>query len=209
MRTIDAVLFDADGVIQLAPDYLHLKLIEMLGREAHKREACLSAIFAAEKPALTGAASFEAGLEPVLRELGARCGAAAVIDLWREVSSHQPILDVVARLRRGGVYCALASNQERNRAQHMSVALGYGRTFDAEFYSCHLGCAKPSGAFFEAIIERSGVEPGRTLFIDDRQDNVEAARGAGLLAEQFVLWQVEDGAAALGELLGRHGLGEG
>ena len=47
-----AVLFDADGVIQLAPDYLHLRLVEALGRAREERQACMDAIFAAEAPAL-------------------------------------------------------------------------------------------------------------------------------------------------------------
>jgi putative hydrolase of the HAD superfamily len=203
---LTAVLFDADGVIQLAADHLHLELTRALGRGPDEREACMDAIFAAERPALIGEASFEAGLAPALRQLNAPCDVARVIELWRAIEPDQAALGLVRRLRERGVWCALASNQERNRARHMSEALGYGRVFDREFYSCDLGCTKPSAAFFEAIIEGAGLDPARTLFIDDRLDNVEAARVCGFEAEQFVLWQEPDGAAALERRLAARGL---
>ena len=206
MAKPDAVLFDADGVIQLAPDYLHLRLLEAIGRTPEERETCMAAIFAAEAPALTGGASFEVGLERVLRELGAKCDVGAVLELWRDIRTDQAIMAMIWRLRATGVYCALASNQELNRARHMSQALGYGEMFDGEFYSCELGHMKPSAMFFEEIMRRSALVPQRTLFIDDRLDNVEAARKCGFLAEPFVLWQIDDGASALGALLRSHGL---
>jgi len=201
-----AVLFDADGVIQLASDYLRLELVDALGRGPDEREACLDAIFAAEAPALIGAASFEDCLAPTLRQLNAPCDVARVLELWRAIESSGPALSLVARLRRRGVWCAVASNQERNRARHMSETLGYARLFDREFYSCDLGCTKPSAAFFEAVVRGGGLDPARTLFIDDRLDNVEAARSCGLVAEHFMLWQAPDGAATLERLLAAHGL---
>ncbi len=205
-QELRAVLFDADGVIQLASDYLHLRLTAALGRAPEERELCMDAIFAAEAPALVGAATFEAALAPVLLQLNAPCDATAVLDLWRAIEPSHAVLALVGRLRERGVYCALASNQERNRARHMSEQLGYARVFHREFYSCDLGCVKPSAAFFEAMLLQAKLDPARTLFIDDRLDNVEAARACGLVAEQFVLWKEPDGAATLERLLARYGL---
>ena len=201
----DAVLFDADGVIQLASDYLHLRLTAALGRAPEEREVCMDAIFAAEGRRWSGRRPSRRRW-PVLLQPNATCDAAAVVDLWRAIEPNQQVLALVGRLRERGVHCALASNQERNRARHMSEALGYARVFDREFYSCDLGCVKPSAAFFEAILREAALDPARTLFIDDRLDNVEAARACGLVAEQFVLWKEADGAAALERLLAGYGL---
>ena len=44
------------------------------------------------------------------------------------------ILGAIAEIRRGGVLCCLASNQQRHRAKYMSETLGYRDLFDAEFY---------------------------------------------------------------------------
>ena len=203
---LSAVLFDADGVVQLGSDYQHLRLIAALGCAPEESEACMEAIWAAEAPALIGAAPFEAGLAPVLRTMNARCGVETVLELWREIECDAGVLALIGRLRQRGVWCALASNQERGRARHMSQALGYARAFDREFYSCDLRCTKPSAAFFEAIIRQASLDSARTLFIDDRVGNVEAARACGLRAEQFVLWSEPDGAAALERLLASRGL---
>ena len=44
---------------------------------------------------------------------------------------------------------------------------------------------KPDPAIFELAIERFGITPSQTLFVDDQPANVEAARRAGLLAHRF------------------------
>lgn len=206
MEAVNAVLFDADGVIQLAPLDMHARLTAAMGRPAHEREACMAEVFAAEAPALTGGAAFEVGLEAALKSLNATCDVEAVLSHFRMITADEPILSLIGRLRRIGVFCALASNQERNRARHMSEALGYGHAFDREFYSCDLRHKKPSAEFFHEIVRLAGLERGRTLFIDDQLENVESARRCGLRAEQFVLWQVDHGATALRQLLQEHGL---
>lgn len=209
MRAANAILFDADGVIQLATDYLHASLVEAIGRPAHERDICMAAVWAAEAPALTGEVAFEVGLQAALLGLGAKCDVETVLEHWRMIAPDASILSLIRQVRQTGVYCALASNQERNRARHMSDALGYRHVFDREFYSCDLGHTKPSRRYFDEVVRLAGLDRGRTLFIDDRLENVEAARQSGLLAEQFVLWQVDDGAAALKELLRRHDLTDG
>ncbi len=208
MNTITAVLFDADGVIQLAPDRSHARLIEALGRPMEEREACLSELFAAEAPALVSETPFEVGLQAALDRMGAQCDVETVIRHFCTINCDARVMAVIQQIRQAGVYCALASNQERNRARHMSKQLGHAQAFDREFYSCDLGHAKPSPRYFEEVIRLSGLNPSQTLFIDDRPDNVETARQCGLVAEQFVLWQVEDGARAMADLLERHGLYE-
>jgi putative hydrolase of the HAD superfamily len=122
------------------------------------------------------------------------------------IESEGPILALVERLRLQGIYCGLASNQERNRARHMSESPGYSRVFDGEFYSCDLRHTKPSPEFFAEVVRTAGLDASRTLFIDDRPENVGAASRCGLVAEQLVIWREDDPAAALRQLLRRHGL---
>jgi len=51
--------------------------------------------------------------------------------------------------------------------------------------SGEVGMAKPDPAIFALVLERHGLEPGRTLFVDDGVRNVEAARRCGLHALVF------------------------
>lgn len=44
---------------------------------------------------------------------------------------------------------------------------------------------KPDPAIYELALRRFGLKPGEGLFIDDRLDNVQAAKAAGFMAHQF------------------------
>jgi 2-haloacid dehalogenase len=52
--------------------------------------------------------------------------------------------------------------------------------FDGIVVSGHEGVAKPDLALYELLVQRYGLDPGATVFVDDRQVNVDAARAAGL-----------------------------
>ncbi len=54
--------------------------------------------------------------------------------------------------------------------------------FEAAYYSHLVGLRKPHPEIYRFVTDRHGLDPARTLFIDDNKDNVEGARQAGLLA---------------------------
>jgi putative hydrolase of the HAD superfamily len=54
--------------------------------------------------------------------------------------------------------------------------------FEAAYYSHLIGLRKPHPEVYRFVTDRHGLDPARTLFIDDNKDNVEGARQAGLLA---------------------------
>ena len=51
--------------------------------------------------------------------------------------------------------------------------------------SFELGCLKPDASIYRMAIDRAGVLPGEILFSDDKVENVEAAREAGIQAIRF------------------------
>ena len=51
--------------------------------------------------------------------------------------------------------------------------------------SFELGCLKPNASIYRKAIDRAGVLPGEILFFDDKPENVEAARKAGIHAIRF------------------------
>jgi putative hydrolase of the HAD superfamily len=124
-------------------------------------------------------------------------------DVWQRIEPDRDSLAVVRALRASGYGVHLATNQERHRAAHMRVALGYDALFDDSCYSCELGLAKPDPAFFAASAGRLAAEPASILFIDDSARNVEGARAAGLAAAQ---WELGQGHDVLLALLARHGV---
>jgi glucose-1-phosphatase len=75
------------------------------------------------------------------------------------------------------------SNTNRCHAAHFvprySGVIGHLREL---FCSCDLGWRKPDPRAYAEVVRRIGVPPGRIAFFDDTEENVEAARRAGLLA---------------------------
>jgi 2-haloacid dehalogenase len=67
--------------------------------------------------------------------------------------------------------------------------------FDGVVVSGEERLAKPDPAIYQVLLDRFSVEPARTFFTDDKQQNVDAARAVGLDAELFT------GAATLREQL--------
>ncbi len=50
------------------------------------------------------------------------------------------------------------------------------------FASFHFGMRKPESEIYLQTCERMGTKPSEVLFIDDRSENVEAARAVGMMA---------------------------
>lgn len=57
--------------------------------------------------------------------------------------------------------------------------------FDGVVASFQEGFCKPDPRIFEVLVRRYGLDPARTLFLDDSADNCNAARRCGLLAEHI------------------------
>lgn len=57
--------------------------------------------------------------------------------------------------------------------------------FERVLASHHLGVRKPDPAFYERLCARLDRAPDEVLFVDDREDNVDAATEAGLRAHLF------------------------
>jgi FMN phosphatase YigB (HAD superfamily) len=95
------------------------------------------------------------------------------------------MLDYVERLAKGR-RVLLFSNTNREHWDYL-LRLSGGRLGGFEAYLSHeIGAAKPSLDAFRLVAARAGIDPGRSLFIDDKPVNVEAARRAGFRAEVFV-----------------------
>jgi HAD superfamily hydrolase (TIGR01509 family) len=56
----------------------------------------------------------------------------------------------------------------------------------AAYYSHTIGKRKPNMDIYEYIIEDQKLNPSKALFLDDKMENIEAARRAGLKAEQVL-----------------------
>lgn len=176
---VHTVLFDADGLLQHPrADWVP----RLAAFDEGDPEGFLVDLWEAERPALRGRETLHDSVARLLRTRGLDPSLAGdVCGLWDNIEVDEDAWQLVRDVRAAGVACHLATNQQSYRRDLM-VDLGYGDLVDETFYSCDLGHAKPEPAYFIAILERLGAGPEGIVFVDDRPDNVEAARGVGLTA---------------------------
>ena len=192
-----ALMVDVDGVVIVHPDpqgwAVHLE------RDLGLSQALLqSAFFAPHWPdIILGRADLRERLAPVRAEIAPGLGVDRLIRYWFENDAHldRGLLTQLAPFRAGGVKLHLATVQEHERARYIWDELGLKQHFDGMHYAAELGSAKPAGQFFRAAAARSGFAPDEIFFIDDKQANVDAARGEGWSA---ALW---DGTRPLEDLV--------
>jgi putative hydrolase of the HAD superfamily len=103
--------------------------------------------------------------------------------MWSRINVE--MADWVEKLRGAGLTTALLSNMQEDMASYARKNFDWLRHFDHQILSCELRLIKPDPEIFRRTIERIGVKPEATLFVDDREANVEAARALGLRAIQF------------------------
>ena len=78
------------------------------------------------------------------------------------------------------------NNESRELNTFRRQKFDLGGPLLAFFSSCYLGLAKPNPAIYRLALELANVPPAAALMIDDRLQNVEAARSVGMQAIQFV-----------------------
>ena len=166
-------------------------------------EPFLQDVLEAESNALCTPSGFGDALTQVLIKWQRAEHLTEVLRVLNAIDVFDDVMSVVLSLQHAGVVCHIASNQQAGRARHMSEVLNYGTFFTREFYSCSMGVAKPDIAFFERVLHALDLRGNNVLFLDDRQENVEAARRAGLAA---AVYAGESGAQALHRILAEHGL---
>jgi putative hydrolase of the HAD superfamily len=91
---------------------------------------------------------------------------------------NEGVLDLIHRLH-GNYKLAVLSNSPPGLAQWLAdwKLLNF---FEVVFCSGDEGIAKPDPKAFELTLERLGVKPNETVFVDDTREHVEAARKLGL-----------------------------
>ncbi|WP_405982364.1 HAD family hydrolase [Streptomyces sp. NBC_00158] len=120
---------------------------------------------------------------------------AADIASWSAVDPE--MVDLVGELAASGRRIALLSNIPEELAAHYERHHPWLGHFEVRGLSCRIGHAKPAPGAYTWCLRALDAEPGRVLFVDDRQENVDAARALGIRGHLFT------SAAALREELAR------
>lgn len=119
------------------------------------------------------------------------------IDLQEPV---RPTEELIRQLKQAGYRLYILSNMSREFIARLRTFPVYG-LFDGEVVSCEEGVVKPEPRIYELLLERFGLEPAETLFIDDRRVNLEAASAFGIRTQRFDPKDAEGSCRLLAERL--------
>ncbi|WP_182908183.1 HAD family hydrolase [Microbispora sp. H13382] len=186
-RPYDAVLCDLDGVIRF---FDHTELTE-LERAAGLGEGTTMKVFFAPdagRPALLGRITVEQWTEAAEAALALqtppeRARALVTAFVKAPARADEEVLGLLRRAQ-AHVPVVLVTNATLSLEDDLAW-LGLAHFADEVVSSALTGVAKPDPRIYEIAAERAGVPAGRCLFVDDRAENVEAARALGMTAVLF------------------------
>ncbi|MGK7312915.1 MAG: HAD-IA family hydrolase [Candidatus Longimicrobiales bacterium M2_2A_002] len=94
---------------------------------------------------------------------------------------HGDAIALAARLGRvPGLAVATLNNESLVLNRYRIETFGLRPLFVAFFSSCFVGIRKPNPDIYRLAVRVMQDDPDACLFVDDRDENVEAARGTGL-----------------------------
>jgi putative hydrolase of the HAD superfamily len=98
---------------------------------------------------------------------------------------NEKVLDLAFRLSDSGQRIAMLSNLPRDHLLYFRENFEWLEIFSVCVFSCELGLAKPEPDIYSICLNKLNAEAEKCLFIDDREDNVAAARESGIKTIQF------------------------
>lgn len=94
-------------------------------------------------------------------------------------------LAIVKTLQSQGYQTAMLSDVTQYQAEIIRK-MGYYDLFTPVLLSCEIGVKKPNPEAFQTLLQKLKLPASSVLFIDDRIENVEAARKQGIDSIQFI-----------------------
>ena len=88
-------------------------------------------------------------------------------------------------VRAGKVRLATLNNESEELNRYRIDSFGLREIFPTFFTSCWLGVRKPTRHIYERVLGMTQADPARTVFVDDRLQNLAPAASLGMETLQF------------------------
>ena len=183
--TIKLAAFDLGNVMVDVQESIPAK--KLAGLCGKSEETVFEAIFSPQKKLLfeSGAMSWTEHAQSAITELGLPISEAELRLIYHESLIPDPaVIDIVAAVA-DKIPITIASNTSEPHWEWVQQHLPFAHLFDPPILSYLIGAMKPDAAYYEPLIQRSGLEPTEIFFTDDRADNISGARECGITAFQF------------------------
>jgi len=189
MSSVKAVLFDYGLVLSGPPDP---NAWERLKRILNATEAAFHEAYWKHRDAYDrGSCTAEAYWQQVAGDLDRTLDEVTIqqlieidTDVWTQ--PNQQMIDWAAALQRAGMKTGILSNIGDAMEREVVARLPWLANFTHHTFSHRLKIAKPEPAIYAHAAEGLDVAPADILFIDDREENIAAARAAGMQAVRYI-----------------------
>lgn len=189
MAKISAVLFDYGLVLTDQPDpaaWAHMQQI-LQTDEAAFHPAYWNPRHSYDRGDLNSQAYWNTVAEAVGRVLTAEQRHELIeADACMWTRPNQQMIDWAARLQAAGFRTGILSNLGDAMEQGVRARCPWLEDFAHHTFSHRLGIAKPEPEIYRHAAEGLGVPIDEVLFVDDREDNIEAARAVGMQAIRYL-----------------------
>jgi HAD superfamily hydrolase (TIGR01509 family) len=105
-------------------------------------------------------------------------------DFWAGDSVDDRLIDYFRGLR-PRLKTALLSNAWTNLRTALEAQWKIADAFDVVVISAEVGLAKPDPRIYQLALTKLGISPEEAVFLDDMQENIDAARFVGMHAVRF------------------------
>jgi 2-haloacid dehalogenase len=183
---VKAVVFDLGGVlIDWDPRYLYLKLLD---DEAAVEEFLATVCTPAWNAEQDRGRPFAEGVAELVERHPAHAAAiTAYHERWPEMlgGAVAGTVEVLAELRAAGVPVYALTNWSAETFGIARERFEFLEWFDGVLVSGEERMIKPDPAIFRLLLDRFGLDPEATFYVDDAEPNVAAAARLGFDAARF------------------------
>lgn len=95
----------------------------------------------------------------------------------------------IQRMRQNGYRVYILSNYARWTYEKTQEALSFLEDVDGALFSFQVQQIKPEPEIYQSLLKRFKLKPAECIFIDDRQENIDAALAQGICGVRFTTYE--------------------
>jgi epoxide hydrolase-like predicted phosphatase len=187
---IKAVIFDQGGVIasedwNVNREHVFTKLVKLIGADEEKAQKLFD-FYYYDRGLVYGRGNEDEFFSELVKLSPNVVSSAEAKKLYYTLFYlHEDVFRFARRLsKKHALY--MLSNDVKPWFDYKARKFSFRRVFSKLFCSADIGMKKPEPRIYEYVIKKIGLPPQEILFIDNQENNVEAAQSAGINTILFV-----------------------
>ncbi len=105
---------------------------------------------------------------------------------WQHIfSENKPMCESIRAIAAQNIPLYLLSNTSGLHVEHLLEDFDIFECFQAGIYSHEAKCMKPDDQIYQIAIEKLGLDPGQTIYVDDLPANIETGTRLGFLSHHY------------------------